>query len=85
MELVVGDVSICPQSIDFYLINKATKGLRRLIFFFIRSSDRIGAVMVSVLASSVVHVDVNAELIESTLKQTIACSCFNDFVRLSNY
>ena len=32
------------------------------------------------------YVDVvNAGLIESTLKQTIMCSCFNDFVWLSKY
>ena len=31
--------------------------------------------------SLIEYVDfVNAELIESTLKQTITCSCFNDFV-----
>ena len=31
--------------------------------------------------SLIKYVDiVNAELIESTLKQTIMCSCFNDFV-----
>jgi hypothetical protein len=28
---------------------------------------------------------VNAELIESTLKQTIMCGCFNDFAWLSKY
>jgi hypothetical protein len=28
---------------------------------------------------------VNAELIESTLKQTIMCNCFNDFLWLSKY
>jgi hypothetical protein len=28
---------------------------------------------------------VNAELIESTLKQTIMCSCFNDFLWFSKY
>ena len=28
---------------------------------------------------------VNVELIESTLKQTIMCSCFNDFLWLSKY
>jgi hypothetical protein len=34
----------------------------------------------------ITYVDiVNAELIESTLKQTIMCSCFNDFVWLSKY
>jgi hypothetical protein len=33
MESVVGDVSICPQSIDFYLIDKATKCLRRSVLF----------------------------------------------------
>jgi hypothetical protein len=36
--------------------------------------------------SLIKYVDiVNAELIESTLKQTIMCSCFNDFVWLSKY
>ena len=28
---------------------------------------------------------VNAELIESILKQTIMCNCFNDFLWLSKY
>jgi hypothetical protein len=36
--------------------------------------------------SLIKYVDiVNAELIESTLKQTIMCSCFNDFLWLSKY
>ena len=36
--------------------------------------------------SLIKYVDiVNAELIESTLKQTIMCSSFNDFVWLSKY
>ena len=36
--------------------------------------------------SLIKYVDiVNAELIESILKQTIMCSCFNDFLWLSKY
>jgi hypothetical protein len=36
--------------------------------------------------SLIKYVDiVNAELIESALKQTIMCSCFNDFLWLSKY
>jgi hypothetical protein len=36
--------------------------------------------------SLIKYVDiVNAELIESTLKQTIMCSCFNDILWLSKY
>ena len=39
-----------------------------------------------ILRLLVKYVDiVNAELIESTLKQTIMCSCFNDFLWLSKY
>jgi hypothetical protein len=42
--------------------------------------------MLADIHSLIKYVDiVNAELIESTLKQTIMCSCFNDFVWLSKY
>ena len=55
---------------------------------FVHAPDIIVFLKISpkYIHSLIKYVDiVNAELIESTLKQTIMCSCFNDFLWLSKY